>query len=407
MEGCRSCKERDSKVQNYEVEIEEEKIRECQKAIERETIAKGMQCTKEDEKRLREVQKIQMQEKKFLEQEEEERERMWHNVLIDDVKRKEEQKRIEAKRRQREMIERRMAYDEQIASANRKRQEVLREEREKENRRLDRMKKKMEQDHYDAIKRKKEQQLLNKQNFIDGHNNKLSNLKKEKMQERQLDNNTIRIALEELRKERQRKLDEIQNLQIEKQIFTEKFHEERRIACELEEEADKITSEWKRTEENKLDDYLKNVESEKEISKQKAVQEYRRYLDEKKSNIERERHERTERMQHVTRTALTELQRKLNNADKELRKQIEYRKSLSNQIKENQKLMDFEMNDVALKERPFTKKADSFKGVMENRHKMSAARESTNPVHPFKRLIETQEAKTSSVQLPLIVKRNL
>lgn len=48
------------------------------------------------------------------------------------------------------MIERRNAYDEQIASANRQRQEALREEREKENRRLERIKKKMEQDHFDG-----------------------------------------------------------------------------------------------------------------------------------------------------------------------------------------------------------------------------------------------------------------
>lgn len=48
------------------------------------------------------------------------------------------------------MLDRRRAYDEQIASANRKRQEAIREEREKENRKLERMKQKMEQDHYDG-----------------------------------------------------------------------------------------------------------------------------------------------------------------------------------------------------------------------------------------------------------------
>lgn len=47
-----------------------------------------MQCTKEDEKRLREVQKMQMMEKRFLEQEEEHRDNMWHQVLLDDVRRK-------------------------------------------------------------------------------------------------------------------------------------------------------------------------------------------------------------------------------------------------------------------------------------------------------------------------------
>lgn len=48
------------------------------------------------------------------------------------------------------MQERRRAYDEQIASANRKRQEAMKEERDKENRRLERMRQKMEQDHYDG-----------------------------------------------------------------------------------------------------------------------------------------------------------------------------------------------------------------------------------------------------------------
>lgn len=49
-----------------------------------------------------------------------------------------------------EMRERRMAYDSQIASASRKRQEALQNERELENRRLENMKKRMEQDYYDG-----------------------------------------------------------------------------------------------------------------------------------------------------------------------------------------------------------------------------------------------------------------
>lgn len=48
------------------------------------------------------------------------------------------------------MIERRMAYDEQIASASRKRRETIQTEREIENRRLENMKKKMEQDYYEG-----------------------------------------------------------------------------------------------------------------------------------------------------------------------------------------------------------------------------------------------------------------
>ncbi|KAI8423792.1 hypothetical protein MSG28_012806, partial [Choristoneura fumiferana] len=67
-------------------------------------------------------------------------------------KEKEQYERDQERRRQQEMLERRLAYDEQIASANRKRRETLREEREKENRRLERMRKKMEQDHYEDYK---------------------------------------------------------------------------------------------------------------------------------------------------------------------------------------------------------------------------------------------------------------
>lgn len=48
------------------------------------------------------------------------------------------------------MIERRTAYDAQIASACRKRQETIQTEREIENRRLENMKKKMEQDYYEG-----------------------------------------------------------------------------------------------------------------------------------------------------------------------------------------------------------------------------------------------------------------
>ncbi|KAI8423788.1 hypothetical protein MSG28_012806, partial [Choristoneura fumiferana] len=66
-------------------------------------------------------------------------------------KEKEQYERDQERRRQQEMLERRLAYDEQIASANRKRRETLREEREKENRRLERMRKKMEQDHYEEL----------------------------------------------------------------------------------------------------------------------------------------------------------------------------------------------------------------------------------------------------------------
>lgn len=54
-------------------------------------------------------------------------------------------------RLKKEMRERRRAYDEQISSANRERRETLQKEREQENRRLDKLKQKMEEDYYNGI----------------------------------------------------------------------------------------------------------------------------------------------------------------------------------------------------------------------------------------------------------------
>lgn len=50
--------------------------------------AKGIQGTRKDEKQLREIQKMQMYDKKCLEEEEMHRESMWHQVLLDEVKKK-------------------------------------------------------------------------------------------------------------------------------------------------------------------------------------------------------------------------------------------------------------------------------------------------------------------------------
>lgn len=47
-----------------------------------------MMCNKSDEIRLRMLQKAQMEEKRYIQMEEENRERMWHQVLIEDVSRK-------------------------------------------------------------------------------------------------------------------------------------------------------------------------------------------------------------------------------------------------------------------------------------------------------------------------------
>lgn len=47
-----------------------------------------MRCTKEDERRLKELQKMQMEEKKSIERDEQHVEMMWHHVLMDDYNRK-------------------------------------------------------------------------------------------------------------------------------------------------------------------------------------------------------------------------------------------------------------------------------------------------------------------------------
>lgn len=57
-----------------------------------------------------------------------------------------------------------------------------------------------------AIKQKKEQQMTNRLNFINGHELKVLRLKNQKNNEREIDLNNIRIAEEELRKEKENKI---------------------------------------------------------------------------------------------------------------------------------------------------------------------------------------------------------
>lgn len=47
-----------------------------------------MRCTREDEIRLKELQKLQMEERKYIEMEEQDRDMLWHQVLMDDFNRK-------------------------------------------------------------------------------------------------------------------------------------------------------------------------------------------------------------------------------------------------------------------------------------------------------------------------------
>ncbi|XP_034826620.2 cilia- and flagella-associated protein 53-like [Maniola hyperantus] len=402
MAECGYCKEKESKIEKYEEEIKKEKERECLKALEREKIANGMRCTKRDEIDLRRMQQMQMHEKKLIEQNQAEVDELWHQVLVNDVKIKEEIERAKAERLKQEMRERRMAYDEQIASAHRKRQEALQNERAIENRRLERMKKKMEQDYYDAIKRKRDQQLLNKQNFIDGHQIKLSRINSEKRHEREMDLNTINVAMEELRREKQKKLHEIQMQKIREDIFVENFSRERRIADELEDEASRIACEWKEQDELESDEIIRKTEREKQNNKLKAAQEYKCYLERRNHELETKKHERKATMDRVKRMAYNELRKNLDSANEELRRQIEYKNTLTNQIRENQTIMELELNGMERKQRPFTKKAIMFKEAMQD--KVGQLDTSENPVHPFKKMLQIHKVDNRISSLPFINK---
>ncbi|XP_047539193.1 trichohyalin-like [Vanessa atalanta] len=403
MQECKYCTERDSKIQKYEEELEREKERNCLKALEREKIAYGMRCTKSDEIKLREIQKMQIQEKTNIEKNEAEVDELWHNVLMNDLRRKEENERIQSEKRRQEMFERRMAYDQQITSANRQRQEVLQTEREVENRRLENIKKKMEQDYYDAIKRKKDQQMLNKKNFIEGYELKQMELRNKKRQEREMDVSTILTAMEELRKERQRELDQIQALKIEKQVFVENFNREKKMADQLERDAERITTEWKAQGEKESDEINRRIEMNKWTNKVTAAQEYKRHIEERNRELEKKRQERRENMERVKRMAFNELRNNLNSANEEMRRQIEYRNALTNQIRDNGKILELELNGIERKQRPFTKKAIMFKEAMRNKIDHSSV--SKNPVHPFTRTIQANE--DNFTVLPFINKYGL
>ncbi|CAB3237854.1 unnamed protein product [Arctia plantaginis] len=330
----------------------------------------------------------------------------------------EHKERMDVKRRQQETLERRRCYDEQIASANKKRQELIHQELEKENIKLEKIKKKMELDHYEAIKKKNDQQMCNKKNFIEGYENKLTRLRNEKIKARQIDNETIRAALEDLRRERERnKLKMVhlplvnrmvyvtdknnlafllqKSLQMEKQICVENFNRERRMASALEEEADKIAEEWRQIEQEKNDEQKRQMEQELRTRKEKAGEEYKRHIQTRNMELERAKQDRMERMERVKRSAFYELQRKMDSANDELEKQLDYRHALSCQIRNNENYLDTELRTIENKDKPFTKKAQLFKDVMTTRLASSTGRSSTNPVHPFRRIIESKKSKES------------
>ncbi|XP_045454901.1 golgin subfamily A member 6-like protein 22, partial [Melitaea cinxia] len=401
-EECRYCTERNNRAQKYEEEIEMEKARECLKALEREKIAYGMKCSKIDEIKLREIQKMQMEERKIIEKNNAEVDELWHQVLLNDIRIKEENERRTAERRKREMIERRMAYDEQIASASRKRRETIQTEREIENRRLENMKKKMEQDYYEAIKRKKEQQLINKQNCMELHEIKLMELRNKVKQEKEIDVNTIMIAMEELRNERQKELNKIQTLKMEKDIFIDNYNRERIMKEKLQKEAEKIRDEWKEKEQREADEIIRQIKMNRQANKMNAAHEYKRYIEERSREMEIKRQERRETMKKVKRTAYNELRKKLDEANDEMRQQIEYRNTLNNQIRDDEKNLELEVIEIERKQRPFTKKAIMFKEAMRDVANRSLVSE--NPIHPFERKMLKNETINSSVSLPFLNK---
>ncbi|XP_045507130.1 trichohyalin-like, partial [Colias croceus] len=398
-EGCKYCTERKSKEEKYKEELEHEKIVKCQMALEREKIAYGIQSTKLDEHQLKAMQVMQIKEKKYIEDQQAEIDEMWHQVLLEDVRMKEEKERRDAERLKREMRERRLAYDEQISSANRKRQEILQQEREVENRRLDNMKKRMEEDYYDAIKRKNDQQLNNRMNYIKGHEMKMTRIKNEKSEERSIDSKAIMVALEDLRNERERKMAEIKSLQREKQVFVENVNRERRIAQNLNEESERLVRSWKEEKERESDIKALELERERQLVREKNAADYRKYIEQKNKEIENIKQERRELMRNVQNTAIRELNKKLYDANEELRKQMEYRDSLNDQMKQNQLIMEIETQNIETKQRPFTKKAIMFKDAM--KYKMNTSRQSTNPVHPFRRLLHSSEIN-NTIFLPVI-----
>lgn len=72
---------------------------------------------------------------------------------------------------------------------------------------------------------------------------------------------------------------------------------------------------------------------------QKACAEYRQHLEDTKQQITREKLELKQKMEKVKRTAYLELERRLNSAKEELRRQNLYRNNLTDQIRQNQKVL--------------------------------------------------------------------
>ncbi|XP_013164103.1 PREDICTED: trichohyalin-like [Papilio xuthus] len=252
-----------------------------------------------------------------------------------------------------------------------------------------------------AIKQKREQQMTNRLNFIEGHELKILRLKNEKNREREIDLNHIRIAEEELRKEKEDKMRKMRNLQKQSTIFVDYHYQERNMAAELEQQSEKILHEIKTNEDKRNEEHKKQKDEARKHKKEIALQEYRQHLENvNKQNIEAKL-ERKEQMKNVKKTAYCELQKKLNSANEELQKQLDYRHDLTEQIKNNHLVLETELKDIEQKQNPFTKKAITFKDAMRNRVNISKEESTTNPVHPFRKVI--QKHQKYSQPLPQII----
>ncbi|CAH2058285.1 unnamed protein product, partial [Iphiclides podalirius] len=382
MESCGYCKEREVKTQKSEDDLKKKTMIECKKALEREKISKGMQSTRMDEMELRAMQKLQMKEKKYMEKKSQEMEYLWHQ---------EEAERRELLRLKEEMRERRKSYDEQISSAKRERQETLKREREQENKRLEKMRQKMEQDYYNAFKRKREQQAANRSNYIEGHEMKLSRIELERNRERAVDVNCISAAVEELRRENQQKKDKMRALKQQEAIFMNYHQREKNMARVLEDEAHKMVQEWSTRLDKQYEERLRQEDATNKIKKEKALTEYRQHIENVNQQSMKERMERRQHIERVNRTAYSELERRLNSAEEELRRQNEYRNNLTEQIKLNQTVLETELKNVERKQRAFTKEAIMFKEAMRDKINIRKNEQSTNPVHPFQKVIKKQQ----------------
>ncbi|GBP32609.1 hypothetical protein EVAR_25969_1 [Eumeta japonica] len=380
MKECKVCVNREKKVQEYFENIQKEQVMACQKALEREKIARGIESTKQDEIDLRQMQKMQMQEKELIALKEKELDRMWHQVLLDGVRKKEEIEDLERDKRNREMLQRRKTYDEQISSANKKKNKLIQEEREKENKRIQYIKTRMEEQYAEVVRRKKEQQTNNKRNYEEQSLDKYLRRQEEKNKERHLENIIICDAQAKLKEEKIKRFQNMLNQQKEKLTFIEQNQCERLKSFALIEETEQMNEELKKEMNFKADEKLKTIEFFKKKMKQERANEYTNYIENKQKYLEELKEKKKESMHRVKQTAINEVKRNLANAQDELRRQLQYRNGLDTQLFENRRILDEQNKLLENMMKPFTKKATNFEQAMREKIGTSPGRQRPYPV---------------------------